>query len=133
MRILRGSRHLTANTATHWCTWLGCTFGVTLVAYLIASGVPVFSGLTSLSGALLGTSMSFLPMGCMWLYENWGVGKADPTWKWGCMVAWSLFVLLSGAFLVVAGTYSSIVGIMESYEESGGSPAWGCADNSGTV
>ncbi|KIW91460.1 uncharacterized protein Z519_08356 [Cladophialophora bantiana CBS 173.52] len=35
------------------------------VTYVIASAIPVFGGLVSLMGALLGTLMSFLPMGCM--------------------------------------------------------------------
>ncbi|RSL76732.1 hypothetical protein CEP52_017769, partial [Fusarium oligoseptatum] len=71
VRILRGSKHLSANTVIHWGTWLGCTFTTTLVAYIIASSVPVFGGLVSLIGALLGTLLSFQPMGCMWLYDNW--------------------------------------------------------------
>ncbi|KAF9874536.1 hypothetical protein CkaCkLH20_08099 [Colletotrichum karsti] len=121
VRILRGSKHLTANSAIHWLTWLGSTSGVTLVAYLVASGIPVFNSLISLVGALLGTFMSFQPMGCMWLYDNWGKGKAHPTMRWRLMVAWSLFVIVSGTFLMIAGTYSAIMGIIDDYNKSGGS------------
>ncbi|KAH6874382.1 transmembrane amino acid transporter protein-domain-containing protein [Thelonectria olida] len=130
IRALRGSKHLTANTAVHWITWIGSTFTVSLVAYLIASGIPVFGGLVSLIGALLGTLLSFQPMGCMWLYDNWGKGKLEPTWKWRAGVAWSVFVIVSGTFLMIAGTYGSIVGIIDSYKADGGSAAWSCADNS---
>ncbi|RGP66102.1 n amino acid transport system [Fusarium sporotrichioides] len=63
VRVLRGSKHLAANTFVHWASWIGCTFGITVVAYVIASGIPVFSGLVSLIGALLATSLSFQPMG----------------------------------------------------------------------
>ncbi|KAI8307416.1 transmembrane amino acid transporter protein-domain-containing protein [Colletotrichum sp. SAR11_59] len=119
VRILRGSRHLTANTAVHWLTWLGSTFGVTLVAYLVASGIPVFNSLISLVGALLGTFMSFQPMGCMWLYDNWSKGKVEPTLRWRLMVAWSVFVIASGTFLMVAGTYSTILGIVDDYKQTG--------------
>ncbi|KAI8186373.1 hypothetical protein KHU50_001338 [Colletotrichum sp. SAR 10_65] len=133
VRILRGSRHLTANTAVHWLTWLGSTFGVTLVAYLVASGIPVFNSLISLVGALLGTFMSFQPMGCMWLYDNWSKGKVEPTLRWRLMVFWSVFVIASGTFLMVAGTYSTILGIVDDYKQTGGSSVWSCADNSGTV
>ncbi|KAI0019434.1 putative amino acid transporter [Xylariomycetidae sp. FL0641] len=131
--ILRGSRHLTANSPTHWAAWLGCTSSVTVVAYLIASGIPVFGGLVSLIGALLGTFMSFQPMGCMWLYDNWNTGKAERTTKWTLMVCWSVFVIVSGTFLTIAGTYACIHDIIASYKESGGSAAWACADNSGSV
>lgn len=115
---------------THWGTWIGCTGSVTTIAYVIASAVPVFGGLVSLVGALLGTLMSFQPMGCMWLYDNWGRPKNERTWKWKFMVGWAVFVVGSGTFMTVAGTYGSIVGIMNSYKVDGGSGAWSCADNS---
>ncbi|KAJ3505167.1 hypothetical protein NM208_g16233 [Fusarium decemcellulare] len=130
VRILRGSKHLTANTAIHWITWLGSTFSVSLVAYLIASGIPVFGGLVSLIGALLGTFLAFQPMGCMWLYDHW---KDERTVRWHLMVGWSVFVIVSGTFLMIAGTYSSIVGIIDSYKADGGSAAWSCADNSNST
>lgn len=133
LRILRGSKHLTSNSLIHWGTWLGCTFSVTVIAYIIASAIPVFGGLVSLIGALLGTLMSFQPMGAMWLYDNWTKGKTDRTLKWTLMVCWSVFVIVSGTFLMIAGTYGSIVGIMDSYKTSGGSGAWSCADNSNSV
>ncbi|POS68883.1 transmembrane amino acid transporter [Diaporthe helianthi] len=130
IRVLRGSRHLTANTVTHWASWIGCTGGIAIVAYVIASGIPVFDGLVSLVGALLGTLMSFQPMGCMWLYDNWSQGKSERSVRWILMVCVSVFVVASGTFLMVAGTYGSAVGIAKSYEATGGSAAWSCADNS---
>ncbi|KAE8332601.1 transmembrane amino acid transporter protein-domain-containing protein [Aspergillus sergii] len=133
IRILQGSRHLTANTMIHWATWLGCTSGIAIIAYIIASAIPVFNDLVSLVGALLGTLMSFQPMGCMWLYDNWSKGKVSKSPKWIFMVCWSGFVILSGTFLMVGGTYGSVVSIIDSYKKSGGSAAWSCADNSNSV
>ncbi|RAK77482.1 uncharacterized protein BO72DRAFT_527637 [Aspergillus fijiensis CBS 313.89] len=131
VRILRGSSHLTANTFTHWATWLSCTLAVTVSSYLIASGIPIFSDLVSLIGALLGTFMSFQPMGCMWLYDNWTRGREQPTLRWALLSMWSMLVIVLGAFLMVAGTYGSIENIIATsrQKESGGS-AWSCADNS---
>lgn len=130
VKILRGSKHLNSNSLVHWGTWLGCTFGIALIAYIIASAIPVFGNLVSLIGALLGTLMSFQPMGCMWLYDNWGREKSKRDWKWQAMVAFSVFVVVSGTFLMIAGTYGSIVAIIEGYKADGGSAAWTCADNS---
>ncbi|KAJ9419618.1 hypothetical protein FOXG_07078 [Fusarium oxysporum f. sp. lycopersici 4287] len=127
IRILRGSNHLTANTTIHWATWLGSTMTVCLVAYIIASGIPVFGGLVSLIGALFGTFLSLQPMGCMWLYDHW---KEERTTNWYCMVAWSVFVIVAGTFLMVAGTYGSIVGIINSPDRTG---AWSCVDNSNST
>ncbi|PNH29008.1 hypothetical protein BJF96_g7655 [Verticillium dahliae] len=133
VRFLRGTKHLASNTIIHWATWFGCTFGVTAIAYIIASAIPVFGGLVSLIGALLGTFLSFMPMGCMWFYDNWARGKTEKTWSWRLMVLWSVFVIVSGTFLMIAGTYGSVVGIMDSYKESGGSAAFSCADNSNST
>lgn len=46
------------------------------------------------------------------------------------MVSFSVFVILVGTFLMVGGTYGSVVAIIDSYNESGGSAAFACADNS---
>jgi hypothetical protein len=133
VRLLRGTKHLASNSAVHWGTWIGCTLTTTVIAYLIASGIPVFGGLVSLVGALLGTLMSFQIYGCMWLYDNWAAGRRDPTMKWYLMVAFSVFVIVSGTFLMIGGTYGSIVGIMDSYKTEGGSAAFSCADNSNST
>ncbi|KAJ9481948.1 hypothetical protein VN97_g11506 [Penicillium thymicola] len=130
VRILGNSRHLVANTVIHWAVWLGCTLGTTIIAYIIASAIPVFSDLVSLVGALLGTPMCFQPMAGMWLYDNWGKGKNNRTTKWVIMVAWCAFIIAAGTFLMIGGTYGSVVTIINTYKESGGSTAWSCADNS---
>ncbi|KAJ5995003.1 hypothetical protein N7481_001980 [Penicillium waksmanii] len=130
VRILQGSRHLTSNTLTHWVVWLSCTFGVGLAAYIIASAIPVFSDLVSLVGALLGTPMCFQPMAGMWLYDNWSKGNVHRSARWYAMVAWCAFVIIAGTFLMIGGTYGSVVSIIKSYNETGGSAAWSCADNS---
>lgn len=104
-----------------------------MIAYIVASAIPVFDDLVSLVGALLGTLLSFQPMGGMWLYDHWSEGKAEKKLRWIMMVCWACFVILVGTFLMIGGTYGSILSIMESYNESGGSSAWSCADNSNST
>jgi hypothetical protein len=121
VHALRGSRHLTSNTLIHWTTWISCTLGITVIAYIIASTIPVFDALVSLIGALLGPAMCIQPMGAMWLYDNWARGREGGRSKrWVAMVVWSVFVIVIGTFMMVAGTYGSVVGIIDSYSESGG-------------
>ena len=127
VRMMRGSYHLTDPTFRHWATWLGCTLGTTIISYIIASAIPVFGSLVSLIGALLGTLMCFQPMGAMWLYDNWHEAR---TAKWYAMVAWSVFVIVSGFFLMIGGTYGSVIDIKNSLTADGGSAPWTCADNS---
>ena len=101
-----------------------------MVAYVVASGIPIFEDLVSFVGALLGTVVSFQPMGCMWLYDNW---RAQRTTKWKAMVCWSVFVIVAGTFLTVAGTYGSVVAIINDKSKAGGSKVWSCADNSNST
>jgi hypothetical protein len=124
---MKGSKHLVSNSKTHWITWLSCTLGVTLAAYVICSAVPNFGSLISLVGALLATFMSMQPLGAMWLYDN--LKRTNKGTKWVIGVVWASFVILIGTFIMVAGSYSAIVGIIDDYS-SGTSGAWSCADNS---
>ncbi|CZT21413.1 probable neutral amino acid permease [Ramularia collo-cygni] len=127
MRFMRGTKHLTANTPTHWIAWLSCTGGVTLVGYILGSAIPVFSSLISLVGALFATFMSFQPMGCMYLYDNWNRPPSARTKRWYFGISWAFFIIIIGTFVMVAGTYSTILGIIN---DKGRTSPWSCADNS---
>ncbi|PPJ60808.1 hypothetical protein CBER1_02324 [Cercospora berteroae] len=128
MRFMRGTRHLTSNTPIHWMAWLGCTATITIVAYLIGSGIPVFDQLLSLVGALLATVTCFQPTGLMYLYDNFK--RPNRGWTWYAGVAFSLFMLIGGTFVTVGGTYGAILGIVNSSDRS--SP-WSCDDNSNST
>ncbi|BEI81094.1 hypothetical protein CcaverHIS002_0202540 [Cutaneotrichosporon cavernicola] len=129
VRTLRGTKHLATHTKRHWITWFACTGGVTIIAYIISSAIPIFSTLCSLIGALFGCFVSVCPMGLMWLKDNY-VGNRNRTWKTHLGAMWAVFVFLSGVFLTIGGTYGSIVAMVNSGTE--GKP-WSCADNSGSV
>lgn len=67
----------------------------------------------------------------MWFYDNWHRRKTtDRPWLWMLLAAWAGFIILAGTFMTVAGTYGSIVGIMQSLSAGGGSRPWTCEDNS---
>lgn len=112
--------------------WFACTAGSTLIAYIVASAIPIFGNLVSLIGALLITGLAFNAMACMWLYDNWRSDKRG-TVIWMLMVGWCTFVIVIGSFLTVAGTYGSISEIIASYRVAGGTAAWSCADNSNST
>ncbi|KAL4885408.1 transmembrane amino acid transporter protein-domain-containing protein [Aspergillus karnatakaensis] len=133
VRVLRGSVHLTSNSLIHWASWISCTLGVTVVAYVIASGIPFFNDLVSLIGALLGAFLAYQPTGCMWFYDNWSKRHQAKTWAWMAMACWSVFIIITGCFITVAGTYASIRSVVQSIQADGGTKPWGCADNSNSV
>ncbi|EXU94623.1 transmembrane amino acid transporter [Metarhizium robertsii] len=130
VRVLRNSKHLASNTPKHWTVWLGSTFTITVVSYVIASAIPIFGQLIALVGALLGPILCFHPPGFMWMYDNWkrSDGRKQPWWCSG--VASSVFVVVIGTFLMIAGTYSAIYTIVNT---PGSSKAWSCADNSNST
>ncbi|KAK7210920.1 hypothetical protein V2G26_018098 [Clonostachys chloroleuca] len=132
VRLLRGTKHLTSNSKTHWIVWLSCTSGSAVIAYIVASAVPIFGNLVSLIGAVFITTLAFQAMACMWFYDNWN-SEERGTLKWTLMASWAAFVIILGVFLTIAGTYGSIVEIIDSYKISGGSAAWSCADNSNST
>jgi hypothetical protein len=86
----------------------------------------------SLVGALFGTLLCFQPEGIMWLYDNWHAYNRGST-RWTAMVAWCILVIVIGTFLMVAGTYGSVVGLIDTFAADDGSAAWSCVDNSNTV
>ena len=124
VHILRGSRHLASNSPIHWVTWFACTAGTTLAAYVIASSIPNFGGLISFVGALLGPLLCYLPMGCMWLFDNYRAGKVSLDWKWRFMVVFSIFILVLGFYIMGTGTYGSVVTLIDVYRDTKGSSVW---------
>ena len=102
VRILRNTVHLEGNTKTHWFAWFGCTYGLGLIAWLLAEAVPFFNSLVALIGAL-----GFAPLGvCLpalfWFHMHPGYRRG--TWKQ--KTAWVLHAGMFGVglFTLVVGT-----------------------------
>ncbi|BGP38298.1 hypothetical protein JCM10450v2_002244 [Rhodotorula kratochvilovae] len=132
VRILRGSHHLNHATRTHWLVWLSCTLGCLLFSYVVAEAVPVFSGLVGLVSALFGTMMALHAEALMWLYDNWAPWRTRRSALLTFGVVANVAILLIASFVMVGGTYGSVLNIRDDYAQNGGRP-WSCADNSGSV
>ncbi|GAA6006488.1 uncharacterized protein JCM10292_003791 [Rhodotorula paludigena] len=134
VRALRGSHHLTHSTPTHWISWFSCTLGCVLFSWLISSVIPVFGGLVGLVGALFGTLVSLNAEACMWFYDNLHRLKVKESRTFGFwfLFYFNAFIFVAGAFLLVGGTYGSVISIRDDYAANGGRP-FTCTDNSGSV
>ncbi|KAM0787036.1 hypothetical protein ACM66B_006302 [Microbotryomycetes sp. NB124-2] len=138
VRILRGSKHLASNSFVHWATWLSCVGGTTILAFVIAESVPVFGGLVSLVGALLGTIMSIVVTGAMFFHDHWRqpasdqhlAGRPKSNGWYRVMLAFSAFMIIGGLTITAAGTYGAVEGIIQLSNDSTLS-SFSCADNSG--
>ena len=70
-------------------------------------------------------------LGGMWLTDNLPLRRnSDSKNAWYRFSAgWAVFLVVGGAFICVAGSYGSIMGIIDTYATSPGQ-SFSCADNS---
>lgn len=129
---MRDTDGISANTVKSWTIWLACTAGCTLVSYVLCSGIPIFGPLSSLIGALFGPMVSLIPIGLMWLHQNW---KRRDTGGLGVKahLGWAALVTVLGVFMMVSGTYGAILDIKAAFDSGNLSKPWSCADNSNSV
>ncbi|SCZ96026.1 BZ3500_MvSof-1268-A1-R1_Chr8-1g09954 [Microbotryum saponariae] len=129
VRALRGGPHLNSNSSTHWITWLSLMLGCVTFAFFVAEAIPVFGGLIGLIGALFGSLMSMHVMGAMWFYDNFGRRHEDKSWRFRALVAWNVYLIAAGTFIMISGSYASIKSIIDDYAGKTLS-VFSCADNS---
>lgn len=103
VRILRHSAHLQRSSVTHWSVWLGCTFALATVGFLIASAVPTFSFLIALAGSLCFAPLSLVLPGCFWWFGHHQYQAGPVLYGGAYWLHWLL--ILVGALVTVAGTY----------------------------
>jgi hypothetical protein len=157
VRILRGTRHLQSNTVKHWTVWVGSMTVTVFFGFVIVGVVPFFSDFLSLIGALVNPVFTNVLPGFMLLFfiatkpakaiggvpnpriENpvtarrWLIDafKAYRNgWKDVLGLAIACFMILSGAFIIVGGTYSTVLSIKASYDEGEVGGVFSCSDNS---
>lgn len=146
-----GSEHLASHSFIHWATWLGVVAGCVSISFILAEGklsvqfpifqealltnqaIPFFGDLTSLIGALLGAFMCMTSNGWMWLHDNWRFRREDKSLYYKALVALNVFLIISGLFIMVTGTWAAAVAIKRSYATGAISSPFSCADNSGSV
>ncbi|KAJ5317889.1 hypothetical protein N7508_002397 [Penicillium antarcticum] len=128
VRILRNSRHLQANTAVHWGTWLSCTISVAAISFVLACAIPIFNYVLALVGSLCFAPLAITLPGWLWLYSHRDYWRGDAPRK--MMYAFHVFLVLLGLFMAVGGTYGVVVQIKDAYADGEISSAFSCADNS---
>ncbi|KAJ9112090.1 hypothetical protein QFC22_006390 [Naganishia vaughanmartiniae] len=133
LRALHGTADLTKNTVKHWVYWLGSVFIVVIAAYIIASAVPVFSGLLGVIGASFCTALCLILPSFMWFYDKWAERRTNKSWSYRLVFAWNVFQIIAGTFIMVAGTWGSVIEIRDAYHANGGQKPFGCDDNSNSV
>ncbi|GAW18768.1 hypothetical protein ANO14919_082500 [Xylariales sp. No.14919] len=128
VRILRNSRHFQQDTVVHWTVWLLCTFGMSVIAFLIASGIPIFNYLLALAGSLTFAPLALGLPGYLWVYDHQHYRKGSLLQKIVYSLNWLMIAL--AVFLTIGGTYGVIQQIIDAYASGEIAGAFSCADNS---
>lgn len=127
------------------------------IGFIIVGVVPFFDDFLSLIGALINPVFTNVLPGFMILYflgnnlvrvsdgnpYDATEGPASPTiwlpaafkkyrsgWKQALAVAGAVFMIISGVFIIIGGTYSTILNIQASYKDESVSGVFSCGDNS---
>lgn len=152
VRALRGTRHLTHSTPTHWAVWSASFCVVIIIGFVIAEAVPVFDDLLSLIGALTGgflvigltglmglymlsleyedraTGETVTPPGKTWLQRAWNHAVHHGTRR-DQIIFWINIALLgAGCFVTGCGTYAAAVAMAKDSKDAG--QPFSCRDNS---
>ena len=131
VRVLQNSPHFQKNSLVHWGTWIGITVSMTIISFLVASGIPVFNYIIALVGTVCFAPLGIVLPTYLWLFDHPHWWKGNWLKKLGYVV--NILLMLIGVFMAVGGTYAIVQVIIDAYANGTISSAFSCADNSGTV
>ncbi|KAL4898375.1 transmembrane amino acid transporter protein-domain-containing protein [Aspergillus ambiguus] len=118
------STHL-INTPMGWITWISLVFLVTILAWIIAEAIPIFSDLLSIISALFVSGLSFYIPPIMWFsllkegswYEKHNIKSA----------VFNAAVFLVGIVVFGCGIYSSIAELVSKFQSGTISRTFTCS------
>ncbi|KAJ5322091.1 uncharacterized protein N7506_011221 [Penicillium brevicompactum] len=113
------------NTTKGWVTWLGLVFIVTILAWIIAEAIPIFSELLSIISALFVSGLSFYIPPIMWF-----VLLKEGAWyeKHNLKAAiLNGIVFIVGLIIFGCGTYASIAELVHKFQSGSISKPFTCA------
>ncbi|KAJ6189233.1 hypothetical protein N7519_004141 [Penicillium mononematosum] len=124
-KIYRDSVVRFVNTAKGWSTWLGLVSVVTILAWIIAEAIPIFSELLSIISSLFVSGLSFYIPPIMWYvllkegawYEKHNLKPA----------ILNGVVFLVGMIVFGCGTYASIAELVDKFQSGSVSKPFTCA------
>ncbi|KAL6301470.1 transmembrane amino acid transporter protein-domain-containing protein [Sparassis latifolia] len=127
-RIFRNSHHRHSNTFIGWSAWAGIIAATWIVAFVIAEVIPFFSDMLSLMSSLFDSWFGFIFWGMAYLRMHPGPKRWAGPWR-SLETLVNYFLILLGAYIFVAGTYTSIKSIVDSYQQRLFGSAFSCASN----
>lgn len=123
-RLFKHSINRFINTTMGWVTWLAIITVITILAFITAEAIPIFSDLLSLCSSLFVSGFSFYLPALMWFklikqgrwYDRENLGHALM-----CALAFVVGLVVLGC-----GTYASIVDIRDNFRQGTVSGVFTC-------
>ena len=100
------------NTIHGWTTWLGLVLLITTLAWILAEAIPIFSDILSISASLFVSGLSYYIPPILWYLD-----LREGAWYDERNIRTSLcnaVVFAVGVFVLVCGTYASVVELVSS-------------------
>ena len=96
-------------------------------AFVLAVGVPIFNFLIGIAAALFASWYTYGIAGAFWIYDAYHDkgGLAGLKRRWA-MTTISIWTLLAGGFICIAGLYVTITGIKTAYAQGTISAPFSC-------
>jgi hypothetical protein len=105
-KVFANSSTRYVNSPKGWATWLGLVFTVTILAWIIAEAIPIFSDILSISSSLFVSGLSYYIPPVLWfllLKKGHWYEKHNLTAAMCNLVVFSIGMIILGC-----GTYASI-------------------------
>ncbi|KAJ5673776.1 hypothetical protein N7462_009215 [Penicillium macrosclerotiorum] len=123
IRLFAGTDRMHKRDWVAVSSWIGISFGLWIIAWIIASSIPVFSDLVSLITALFGSWFTFGFTGMFWFYMNKGLWFSSPRKIF--LTALNAFIICVGVILCALGLYTS----GKSIHDNPSGASFSCANN----
>ncbi|KAJ3746157.1 transmembrane amino acid transporter protein-domain-containing protein [Lentinula detonsa] len=127
-RLFRESRHRHSNTIVGWGVWVALVAATWILAWIIGEVIPFFSDMLSLMSSLFDGWFGFIFWAMAYLTLYPGKSKWDGPLRSAETLVNYFFILL-GAYITIAGTYTSVESIIESYQAQAVGSPFTCASN----
>jgi hypothetical protein len=132
-RVFDGSRHKSEHTVLGWSAWAGILLATWIGAFIIAEVIPFFSDLLSLMSSLFDSFFGFIFWGMAYIRMrrvDGGITWLQSQTPYGYMIlALNVIIIVIGLFFLVAGTYTSVQSIIDSYAAGAVGGVFTCASN----
>ncbi|KAK0552769.1 hypothetical protein OC845_001555 [Tilletia horrida] len=128
LRMYKGTKHEFIKTPKSIAVWIGLNAVFTLIAFIVAEAIPVFSDLLGLISSLFisGFSFSFPPLFWFFLLREPGPLFFGAGWKRMLITALNAGIFVMGLILLAGGTYASAADIADIYKKGGARTPFGC-------